>query len=67
MGNINEYSEESEIVYERIEQYRANGLSDEKVVGKMESELHINPDLLKFLLKNSKCTDLFRFVLDNKK
>ncbi|MDK2826590.1 Protein of unknown function [Methanolobus vulcani] len=52
--DINEYSEVSESVYERFDQYRANGLSDEEIAAKMERELHMSTDLIKFLLKNRK-------------
>jgi hypothetical protein len=52
--DINEYSEVSESVYERFEQYRADGLSDDEIAAKMERELHMSTDLIKFLLKNRK-------------
>ncbi|WP_319506922.1 DUF1699 family protein [uncultured Methanolobus sp.] len=52
--DINEYSEVSDTVYERIDQYRADGLSDEEIVAKMERELYMSTDLLRFLLKNRK-------------
>jgi hypothetical protein len=52
--DINEYSEVSDSIYERIDQYRVDGLSDEEIVTKMEHELHMGSDLLKFLLKNRK-------------
>jgi hypothetical protein len=50
--DINEYSEVSNTVYERIDQSRADGLSDDEIVARMEREMHMSTDLLKFLLKN---------------
>ncbi len=52
--DINEYSEVSQTIYDSIDQYKVNGLSDDEVIAKMERELHMGPDLLKFLLKNKK-------------
>lgn len=52
--DINEYSEISQSVYDRIDQHRADGLSDEEILGKMEHELHMSPDLIGFILKNRK-------------
>ena len=52
--DINDYSEVSDTVYERIDQYRKDGLSDDEIGAKMERELHMSTDLLKFLLKNRK-------------
>jgi hypothetical protein len=50
--DINEYSEVSESVYERIDQYRADGMSDEDMIAKMEREVHMSHDLIAFILKN---------------
>ncbi|ETA67806.1 Protein of unknown function (DUF1699) [Methanolobus tindarius DSM 2278] len=52
--DINDYSEVSDTVYESIDQYRKDGLSDDEIGAKMERELHMSTDLLKFLLKNRK-------------
>jgi len=51
---INEYSEISQGTYNLIDQYRAEGLSDDEIEVKMNRDLHIGTDLLKFLLKNKK-------------
>ncbi|WP_370573971.1 DUF1699 family protein [Methanomethylovorans sp.] len=48
---INEYSES---IYDRIDQYRAEGLSNEEIEEKMSGELHMGPDLARFFLKNKK-------------
>ncbi|WP_407357281.1 DUF1699 family protein [Methanolobus sp. WCC5] len=52
--DINEYSEVSESIFERIDQYRKEGLSDEEIEAKMDREMHMGPDLLRFILKNRK-------------
>ena len=52
--DINEYSEVSQTIYDRIDQYKADGLSDEEIEAKMSRELHMGPDLLRFILKNKK-------------
>lgn len=52
--DINEYSEISQSIYDRIDQYRADGLSDDEIESKMSSDLHLGPDLIKFIIKNRK-------------
>ncbi|WP_292464574.1 DUF1699 family protein [Methanolobus sp.] len=52
--DINEYSEISQGVYDRIDEYRIDGLSDEEIEGKMSRDLHMGTDLIRFLLKNKK-------------
>ncbi|AFV22834.1 Protein of unknown function DUF1699 [Methanolobus psychrophilus R15] len=52
--DINEYSEVSQSVYDRIDQYRADGFSEEEIVDKMSRDLHVGTDLIRFLLKNKK-------------
>jgi len=51
--DINEYSEVSQSVYDRINQYRADGLSDEEVEDKMVRETRLSPDFVKFLVKKA--------------
>jgi len=51
--DINEYSEVSQSVYDRINQYRADGLSDEEIEAKMEKETRLSPDFIKFLVKKA--------------
>ncbi len=50
--DIDEYSEISQSVYERIDQYRNDGMSDEDIVEKMQREVHMSTDLISFILKN---------------
>ncbi|WP_292467822.1 DUF1699 family protein [Methanolobus sp.] len=52
--DINEYSEVSQSIYDRIDQYRADSLSDDEIIAKMSRELHMSSDLLRFLLKSRK-------------
>ncbi|WP_292471359.1 DUF1699 family protein [Methanolobus sp.] len=52
--DINEYSEVSQSIYDRIDQYIADGLSDEEIEVKMDRELSMSPDLIRFILKNRK-------------
>ena len=50
--DINEYSEVSQSIYDRIDQYKADGLSDEEIEAKLDRELNMGSDLIRFLLKN---------------
>ncbi|WP_094227370.1 DUF1699 family protein [Methanolobus psychrotolerans] len=50
--DINEYSEISQSVYDHIDQYRKEGFSDKEIEAKMDRELNMSPDLLRFILKN---------------
>lgn len=52
--DINEYSEVSQAVYDRIDQYRTEGLSDDEIEAKMSRDLHMGTDLIRFLLKSKK-------------
>jgi hypothetical protein len=52
--DINDYSEVSQNIYDRIDQYRADGMSDDEIVSKMDREMHMGSDLLRFILKNRK-------------
>lgn len=52
--DINEYSEVSQTIYDRIDQYKTDGLTDEEIGAKMSRELNMSPDLLRFILKNKK-------------
>jgi hypothetical protein len=52
--DVNEYSEISQSIYDRIDQYRADGLSDDEIEIKMVRELNMGPDLMRFILKNRK-------------
>ncbi len=49
--DINEYSEVSQSVYDRIGEYKQQGLSDEEVEEKMVRETNLSPDFVKFLIK----------------
>jgi hypothetical protein len=51
---INEYSEISQSIYDRIAEYRTDGLSDDQIEEKMSRELHMGTDLIKFIIKNKK-------------
>ncbi len=51
---INEYSEVSQSIYDRIAEYREEGLSDNAIVVKMSEELQMGIDLIRLLLKNKK-------------
>ena len=49
--DINEYSEVSRNVYDRIEEYRNEGLSEEKIADKMVKETRLSPDFIDFIMK----------------
>ncbi|MDK2891744.1 DUF1699 family protein [Methanohalophilus sp.] len=49
--DINEYSEVSKNVYDRIDEYRKEGLSEEKIVDKMVKETRLSPDFIKFIMQ----------------
>ena len=51
--DINEYSEVSQSVYDRIDQYRADGLSEDEIEDKMVRETRLSPDFVKFLVKQN--------------
>jgi len=52
--DINEYSEVPQGIYDRIEEYRVEGLPDDEIELKMSRELHMGTDLIKFIIKNNK-------------
>jgi hypothetical protein len=52
--DINEYSEISQSIYERIREYSADGLSDDEIEAKLSNDLHMGPDLIRFIVKNKK-------------
>ncbi len=49
--DINEYSEVSQSVYDRIKDYRNEGLSEEEINEKMVRETRLSPDFIEFLMK----------------
>ncbi|WP_321417292.1 DUF1699 family protein [uncultured Methanomethylovorans sp.] len=51
--DINEYSEVSPNVYDRIKQYRLNGMQEEDIADKMIRETRLSPDFISFLIKNN--------------
>ncbi len=50
--DINEYSEVSPNVYDRIDQYQKNGMSEKDIVEKLVRETRLSPDFISFLVKN---------------
>lgn len=50
--DINEYSEVSQSVYERIDQYHESGMSEDDIIGKLVRETRLSPDFISFLVKN---------------
>jgi hypothetical protein len=54
--DINEYSEVSQSVYDRIDQYRADGLSNKEIEAKMVRETKLSSDFVRFLLKQGNQT-----------
>ncbi len=52
--DINEYSEISQNVYDKIDQYIADGLSDDEIVAKIDREVNMGTDLLRFIIKSRK-------------
>ncbi|MDG6244608.1 MAG: DUF1699 family protein [Methanolobus sp.] len=49
--DINEYSEVSQSVYDRIAQYKQEGFSDKEDEEKMIWETRLSPDFVRFLVK----------------
>ncbi len=49
--DINEYSEIKPEVFDRIQELKAEGLSESALLGKLERETRLSKDLLKFLIK----------------
>ncbi len=50
--DINEYSEVSPSVYDRIDQYQKNGMAEQDIVEKLVRETRLSPDFISFLVKN---------------
>ncbi|WP_321416454.1 DUF1699 family protein [uncultured Methanomethylovorans sp.] len=51
--DINEYSGISQGVYDRIKQYRENGMPEQDITEKLVRETRLSPDLITFLMQNS--------------
>lgn len=51
--DINEYSEVSPSVYERIKEYHAQGMAEQDIIEKLVRETRLSPDFIAFLVKNS--------------
>ena len=51
--DINEYSEVSQSVFDRIKEYRSEGLSEEKIVDKMGRETRLGSDFIEFIMKQA--------------
>lgn len=51
--DINEYSEVSQHVYDRIKQYRQDGMQEEDIIDKMVRETRLSQDFVSFLVKNN--------------
>ena len=49
--DINEYSEVSKSVFDRINEYRSEGLSEEKIADKMGKETRLGSDFIEFIMK----------------
>jgi len=49
--DINEDSEVSQSVFDRITKYRSEGLSEEKIVDKMAKETRLGSDFIDFIMK----------------
>ncbi|ADI73316.1 Protein of unknown function DUF1699 [Methanohalobium evestigatum Z-7303] len=49
--DINEYSEVSDNIYNRIKELKDEGLSDDEIVDKMKKETKLGPDFVEFLIK----------------
>lgn len=51
--DINEYSEISQNVYDRIKKYRQDGMHDDDIIDKMVRETRLSPDFISFLIKSN--------------
>lgn len=51
--DINEYSEVSKSVFDRINQFRSEGLSEEDIAEKMVKDTRLSPDFIEFLMKKA--------------
>lgn len=48
--DINEYSEVSKKVFDRINEFRSQGLSDDEIAEKMMRETRLSPDFVRFII-----------------
>ncbi|MGP8338058.1 MAG: DUF1699 family protein [Methanosarcinaceae archaeon] len=51
--DINEYSEVSKSVFDRIIDFRKEGLSEEDIADKMARETRLGPDFIDFIMKQA--------------
>ena len=51
--DINEYSEVSKSVFDRIKDYRSEGLSEEDIADKMARETRLGSDFIEFIMKQA--------------
>ena len=51
--DINEYSEVSKSVFDRIKDFRSQGLSEEDISDKMARETRLGPDFIEFIMKQA--------------
>ena len=51
--DINEYSEVSQSVFDRIKEYRSAGLSEEEIADKMARETRLGSDFIEFIMKQA--------------
>ena len=49
--DINDYYEISKSVFDRIKEYRSEGLSEEKIVDKMARDTKLGSDFIEFIMK----------------
>ncbi len=50
--DINEYSEVSQHVFDRIQELRDEGLSDEETIERLVKETRLSPDFVSFIMSN---------------
>jgi len=50
--DINEYSEVSQNVFDRIKELKSEGLSDEETIEKLVRETRLSPDFVSFIMSN---------------
>jgi hypothetical protein len=49
--DINEYSEVSENVYQKIAEFRGDGVAEDTIVERMVRETRLSPDFIRFIMK----------------
>ncbi|MCD4702901.1 MAG: DUF1699 family protein [Methanosarcinaceae archaeon] len=49
--DLNEYSEVSQNVYDRITEYKAEGIPEEDIIDKMVKETRLSAEFIRFLVK----------------